>query len=218
MKGSSQPPVQHSSTRRRRIKGASLLVPAKRVREAKKIIEQNRTVAADANASIEDSIRNMLDWLKWMLSGDPWFRYSGSKEDRSEQRRVLNWLRRGAVLLRNLKTWPRGLEGFRADVERWSAGYESRVKAPARKTKPSANDKLLAAEAAVHLCDEFGVKLSATRTGTYCRLAAVLYGDKQADLQKHCLRVLRANYSTSLARSVLNRDNGTTETHWVERC
>ena len=186
---------------RQRIKTARLLTREQRFRAAKKIVDENRIVAAGASDSVEGSINNMLDWLEWRLKGEPWLRYGGSKEDRSNQERVLNWLRRGVLLLRNLKMWPLGLEKFRAEVERWVSVYEAKLKKPARKPKRSAIDKQLAAEAAVYLCDEFGVKPSATRTGPYCRLAAVLYGDKQADLQKHCQRVLSGDWSLMFPRN-----------------
>jgi hypothetical protein len=167
---------------------------------AKKIIGENNTVAAEPSVDIEGSIDNMLDWLEWRLKGEPWLRYLGSKEHRLDQKRVLNWLRRGAFLLRNLKMWTPTLEKLRADVEHCVAVYEAGLKRPARKPKPSAFDKQLAAEAAVHLCDEFGIKPSATRTGPFCRLAAVLYGDERADLQKQCLQVLSGDYSTFFPR------------------
>ena len=170
-------------------------------RGAKKILERQGSAATGASASVEGSIHNMLDWLEWMLKGERWFRYAGSKEDRLDRRRVFNSLRRLTPLLRNLKMWPLGLEKFRADVEHWVAVYEAELKRPARKPKPSAMDNQLAAEAAVHLCDEFGIEPSTTKAGPYCRLAAVLYGDGQADLQKQCQRVLGGDWSTFFARN-----------------
>jgi hypothetical protein len=58
------------------------------------------------------------------------------------------------------------------------------------KSQPSAEDKRLAANGALLLCEKFGLPLSTTRkTGentqasVFCRLAATLYGDPDANLQ-----------------------------------
>jgi hypothetical protein len=93
------------------------------------------------------------------------------------------------------------LEKLRADVEHCVPVCEAVLKRPARKPKPSAIDKQLAAEAAVHLCDEFGIVPSTTKTGPYCRLAAVLYGDERTDLQKQCQKVLSGDWSTFFPRN-----------------
>jgi hypothetical protein len=171
MRGADQEEVlRPKRLRERRTKRANPLTRSQRVRAAKKIIKENSTAEEGPNATVEDSVNNMLDWLEWRLKGERWLRYSGSKEDRLDQERVLNWLRRGALLLRNLEMWPLGLKKFRVDVEHWVAVYEAELKRPTRKPKPSANDKQLAAEAAIYLCDEFGMELTTTRTGPYCRL------------------------------------------------
>jgi hypothetical protein len=202
MRGADQEEVlRPKRLRERRTKRANPLTRSQRVRVAKKIITENRTVVAEPSVDVEGSIHNMLDWLEWRIKGERWFRYAGSKEGILDRRRVLNWLRRGTVVLRNLKMWPPGLEKFRADVEHWVAVYEAELKRPARKPKPSAIDKQLAAEAAVHLCDEFGIEPSTTKAGPYCRLTAVLYGDEQADLQKQCQRVLSGDWSTFFTRN-----------------
>jgi hypothetical protein len=58
------------------------------------------------------------------------------------------------------------------------------------KPKPDAYEKRLAAEAALHLLKMHGIDSTTTKTGAFCKLAAVLYGDKSADLQHHCRAVL----------------------------
>jgi hypothetical protein len=85
-------------------------------------------------------------------------------------------------------------------VKRWAVIYGAERNWPVGKPKPSAYPKQFAAEAALHLCDEFGVKLTKTKRGVFCRLAAVLHGDKDADLQKHCMMVVAPNYRTWLAK------------------
>lgn len=65
------------------------------------------------------------------------------------------------------------------------------------KSQPSAEDKRLAANGALLLCEKFGLPLTTTRkTGentqasVFCRLAATLYGDPDANLQPYCRAAL----------------------------
>ena len=58
------------------------------------------------------------------------------------------------------------------------------------KPKPSADEKRLAAMAALRLLRTHDIDPTTTKTGAFCKLAAVLYGDKSADLQHHCRAVL----------------------------
>jgi hypothetical protein len=59
------------------------------------------------------------------------------------------------------------------------------------KPKPDASEKRLAAEATLHLLEMYKINPITTKTGVFCKLAAVLYGDKGADLQYHCRAALR---------------------------
>jgi hypothetical protein len=59
------------------------------------------------------------------------------------------------------------------------------------KPKPSADEKQLAAKTALHLLKMHDTEPTTTKTGIFCRLAAVLYGDNSADLQHHCRVALR---------------------------
>jgi hypothetical protein len=68
---------------------------------------------------------------------------------------------------------------------------ETWEKARLGKPKPDAYEKRLAAEAALHLLKLHHMDPTATKTGAFCKLAAVLYGDKTADLQHHCRAALR---------------------------
>lgn len=63
---------------------------------------------------------------------------------------------------------------------------ESWEKSKLGKPKPSADEKQLAAKAALHLLKKHAIKPTTTKRGIFCRLAAVLYGDNCADLQHHC--------------------------------
>lgn len=57
------------------------------------------------------------------------------------------------------------------------------------KPKPDAFEKRLATEAALYLLKTHGIKPTTTKTNKFCRLAAVLYGNKSADLQHQCRKL-----------------------------
>ena len=67
---------------------------------------------------------------------------------------------------------------------------ESWEKSKLGKPKPDAYEKRLAAEAALHLLKLHEIDPTTTKTGAFCKLAAVLYGDQSADLQYHCRTAL----------------------------
>jgi hypothetical protein len=52
--------------------------------------------------------------------------------------------------------------------------------------KRTADDKRLAAELALRLCELHNIEPTTTKTGKFVKLAAVLYGDSGADLQHQC--------------------------------
>jgi hypothetical protein len=58
------------------------------------------------------------------------------------------------------------------------------------KPKPNAYEKRLAAEAALGLLKMHDMDPTTTKAGIFCKLAAVLYGDKSEDLQYHCRAAL----------------------------
>ena len=70
-----------------------------------------------------------------------------------------------------------------------------------RKPKPDAIRKRLAADYALDLCDQFGVKTTSARTGKFCRVAAALFGDPDVDLQYHCMKALAKKRRKDSTRS-----------------
>jgi hypothetical protein len=78
----------------------------------------------------------------------------------------------------------RHLELLRAICERWE-------KSKLGKPKPDAYEKWLAAEAALHLIKMHDIDPTTTKASAFYKLAAVLYGNKTADLQHHCRKALR---------------------------
>ena len=59
-----------------------------------------------------------------------------------------------------------------------------------KKPRPDAYEKRLAAEAALHLLKLHKIGPTTTKTGAFCKLTAVLYGDQGDDLQHHCRAAL----------------------------
>jgi len=176
-----------------------LLPRNERIRKAAKIIDENRSLKV---GGCTDSIANMLDWHDWRCTGMNALRRTQSKEARRTERQVAAWLNKGVRLLNRLSSWPLGFENFREDVRRWARLYEEEER---RKWVPltsiqHAEAKRVAAEAALHLCDEFAIKPTTTKDGAFCALAAVMWGDETADLQKHCIEVLAPGYRTFIAR------------------
>jgi hypothetical protein len=65
------------------------------------------------------------------------------------------------------------------------------AKEPSGKPERSAYKKRLAAEEAMWLLRKYGLDVVTTKGGDFCRLAALLYGKPQADLQRHCRAALQ---------------------------
>jgi hypothetical protein len=72
---------------------------------------------------------------------------------------------------------------------------ESWEKSKLGKPKPDAYEKRLAASAALYLLKLHKIDPTTTKTGAFCKLAAVLYGDKTDNLQYHCRTALRQRKS-----------------------
>ena len=168
-----------------------LLSRKERLQKAGRIINENRSQKVTGCA---DSIANMLDWQDWRCTGMNVLRHTGSKQARQTNRQVVAWLKKGVRLLNGLSSWPLGFEDFREDVGRWARLYEDEEKKTKKWVRLTsirhAEEKRVAAEAALHLCDEFAITPTTTKDGPFCALAAVMWGDDKADLQKHCIEVL----------------------------
>ena len=48
-----------------------------------------------------------------------------------------------------------------------------------------------------YLCETFGIPLTTTKTGVFCRLAATLSGDDDADMQHYCRELIQARRAAS---------------------
>ena len=179
-------------------KGEHLLPREARIKQAAKIIIKCCRHRIERRTCI-DRVANILDWHEFVCDGNRVLRLLQNTRRKDDQ--VLAWLRKGQNLLENLPSYPLGFETFRKEVKRWFTVYQEIDRSRLAGTpKPFAYEKLFAAEAALHLCDEFNVKLTKTKGGAFCTLAATIYGEPTADLQKQCSKVLSPNYKTWLAR------------------
>jgi hypothetical protein len=76
-------------------------------------------------------------------------------------------------------------------VLRWQCQFYESSKLSQKQQKAAADDRRMAAWGALDLCKMHGIRPSKTKKGTFCRLAAALYGDPSANLLPHCQDVLK---------------------------
>jgi hypothetical protein len=72
------------------------------------------------------------------------------------------------------------------DFEKQIAVCDRLLAKPSGQPKRAATKQRLAAREARGLLMRYGHKVSVTRGGKWCELAAILYGDEMADLYHHC--------------------------------
>ena len=115
-----------------------------------------------------------------------------------------------------LKEWLEDLEAKKPGMsaaEKWKEWLETKpgerpnlIDVKPGKPKPDAYAKRMASLSAMYLCEKFGIALTTTRatirkTGektkasVFCRLAAVLYGNENADLQHYCRELVQKRRS-----------------------
>jgi hypothetical protein len=169
--------------------GARRKISARRLTKERIIAEAVKIIGSKADSAV---IASYMDWVEWMCTGQRALRACSSKEAKRSERQVAAWLRRGRFLFRNLYCWPAGFEKFKADVNRWESVYETNIKERGRLVSlikpPKLNTypKRFAAMAALRLCEGYGLLPTSTKTGDFCKLAAVLCGEPNADLQHWC--------------------------------
>ncbi len=97
-------------------------------------------------------------------------------------------------------------EHIKIDLEKYIDGVERWRAKPAGPPKRAEHKKRLAAEHARWLLWHFGHRVSATRGGPWCKLAAILYGDPSENLYHHC-----AEFSGKASRWPLARAGAKSE-------
>ena len=76
------------------------------------------------------------------------------------------------------------------DFKEWQARAEEAAKTPLRATGPTNPAKNIAAQKAAQLLEAARIPVSSTRGGKFCKLAAILFGDPEADLFYQCRKVI----------------------------
>jgi hypothetical protein len=112
-----------------------------------------------------------------------------NKQEKAAVAQVAQALRRLNVALKNT-TLPNFVrEMFPGNLGECQTELESLGLRPLAKPRRSSGGKRLAAEEAAYLLEKHKLSLATTRGGKFHQLAAVLYGDDDADLFNHCRTV-----------------------------
>ena len=168
---------------------------------AVKIIGERIARQADVEATVE-KMTKMCDRSKRTRSRESKRQKEFAKRYSLALRKVIGMTRTSPADFRALPLLHISAPQLGIDKERFDHGHllrhlkllnaicESWEKSKLGKPKPDAYEKRLAAEAALHLLKLHEIEPSTTKTGAFCKLAAVLYGDHSADLQYHCRTVL----------------------------
>jgi hypothetical protein len=169
---------------------------------AAKIIGEGRARRADVQAIVE-KMRKMCELSKRTRSRESKNQKQFAKQYTAALRKVIAMTRNAPADFRappppvQVSVPQLGIDKQMFDHEHLlrhlkllSAISESWEKSKLGKPKPNAYEKRQAAEAALHLLKMHDIDPTTTKTGAFCKLAAVLYGDKSSDLQYHCRSAL----------------------------
>jgi hypothetical protein len=168
---------------------------------AVKIIGEGIAQRADVQAIVE-KMSEMCELSKRTRSSESKNQKQFAKQYRLALRKVIDMTKNAPTDLRLPSPLPVSAPQLGIDKEWFDHGHllrhlkllhaicESWENSKLGKPKPSAYEKRLAAEAALHLLKMHDIDPTTTKTGAFCKLAAVLYGDKNDDLQHHCRAAL----------------------------
>jgi hypothetical protein len=186
---------------RRRSTSEQRLTRDQIVDTAVKIIGEGIARRADVQAIVEKMSR-MCELSKRTRSSESKNQKQFAKQYRLALRKVIDMTKNAPTDLRLPSPLPVSAPQLGIDKEWFDHGHllrhlkllhaicESWDNSKLGKPKPSAYEKRLAAEAALHLLKMHDIDPTTTKTGAFCKLAAVLYGDKNDDLQHHCRAAL----------------------------
>ena len=85
-----------------------------------------------------------------------------------------------------------GDQSFARAITRLLPSSERYASEPSSNLARSAHKKRLAAQEALWLMRKYRIDIVTTKGGTFCRLAALLYGKPRADLVNHCRAALQS--------------------------
>jgi hypothetical protein len=133
----------------------------------------------------EDALRN----IEFALFIEQFYAFGRTKEDKGKARKIAKALRRVDDYVRGFNKPNFPLVGFPfKELRKWKQVFTKMGETPSGKIRQlNALRKRLAAAEAYQLLRKYGLKrIEATKGGKFCRLAALLYGDPQADLINQC--------------------------------
>jgi hypothetical protein len=186
---------------RRRSTSARRLTRDQIVDAAVKIIGKGIARRADVETTVE-KMTKMCERSKRTRSRESKKQKQFAKPYSLALRKVIAMTRTSPTDFRALPSLHISAPQLGIDKERFDHGHllrhlkllnaicESWEKSKLGKPKPDAYEKRLAAEAALHLLKSHKIDPATTKTGAFCKLAAVLYGNQSDDLQHHCRTAL----------------------------
>jgi hypothetical protein len=133
-------------------------------------------------AAIEGSVRVVV------VKQAKWVSYRPTQQKKDAVARVAAALHRLDVALDNASSFPSHLRNRfpRAELSRLRFQCEKLGYEPLPAPRKDVYDKRIAVAEAAYLLFELDRPLTLTRTGEFCRLAAAIYGDKDADMFDLC--------------------------------
>jgi hypothetical protein len=128
------------------------------------------------------------------------YAFGRTKADKGRARQIAKALRRVDDLVRGFNKPNFPLVGFPFDeLRKWKQVFAKMEEKPSEESpRLNALKKRLAVAGAYQLLQKYGSKrVTATKGGKFCRLAALLYGDPEADLINQCRAYIRTPTSTA---------------------
>ena len=177
------------------------LTPKQIVDRAVKIIGEGRARRADIEAKV-DQMSKLCEMSNRTRSSESKKQKQFAKQYGAALRKVIAMTKKAPTDSRVPRLFPVSMPQLGIDKEVFDHEHflrhlkllnwicESWEKSKLGKPKPNAYEKRLAADTALHLLKMHDIVPNTTKTGAFCKLAAVLYGDKSADLQHHCRAAL----------------------------
>jgi hypothetical protein len=133
---------------------------------------------------------NSITTVRWV---------SPSRDKREAANRLHEVLRRLRVVLFKDTNLDQDLRLLSPDqIDDWLKQAKAAGAETGKPIQLKARRKLIAAAQAIDLLEHFGKEISAQKGSPLCRLAAVLYGDPEADLQFNCRKALRKIRSNTI--------------------
>jgi hypothetical protein len=193
---------------------------AKRAVDLIEPIDRNQTPRFLGRDGATHSVRYVCCWdvasalydIGVALYIEDFYAYGKTKADKREARRIASALRRVSDRVRdfNKSKGDFPLNGFPfAELTKWKQVFDKMAEASSKKnTRLNALKKRLAVGEAYELLKNYGPtrrrdgrdlpgRITATKGGKFCRLAALLYGKPETDLTNQCKAYIRAPTGTA---------------------